>query len=118
MQNTPLRDDLRSVFNNVFRIGAALGRKFEASDMTIELRQAASLYAANYQVRAEGDDFMRDMQNRVAIPGFLTDGQSKGVLNVLMADARRSARGPHAADDRPRRRPGSCWRRFLTGVTE
>jgi len=89
MQNSPVRDDLRSVFNAAFKIGAALGRKFEASDMTIELRQAASLYAANYQCRDEGDDFMRDMQNRVAIPGFLTDGQSKGVLNVLMADARR-----------------------------
>ena len=89
MQNSPVRDDLRAVFNSAFRIGTALGRKFEASDMTVELRQAASLYAANYEVRPEGDDFMRDMQDRVAIPGFLTDGQSKGVLNVLMADARR-----------------------------
>jgi hypothetical protein len=88
MQNSPVRDDLRDVFNIAFKIGKALKRKFEASDMTPHLRQAAALYAANYQVR-EGDDFMRDMQNRVAIPGFLTDGQSKGVLNVLMADARR-----------------------------
>jgi hypothetical protein len=88
MQNTELSPADRNVLNAVYKIGAALGRKFEASDMTIQLRQAAAHYAAIYQLR-EDDDFMRDMKLRAANGAFLTDGQSKGVLNVLMADARR-----------------------------
>jgi hypothetical protein len=77
----------RALFNTAFKIGSALGRKFEASDMTIPLRQAAQEYALLYQ----GDfEFMVDMRNRMAGGAyFMSDGQAKGVLNLLMADARR-----------------------------
>lgn len=77
----------RAVFNAAYRIGAALGRKFEATDITVELRQAARLYAATY----EGDfEFMVLMRDEVAAGVFLFgDGQSKAILNCLMADAKR-----------------------------
>ena len=77
----------RDVFNAAYRIGVALGRKFETSDLTPELRQAARLYAASY----DGDfDFMVQMRDN-ATTGYLyfTDGQSKSILNCLMADAKR-----------------------------
>ena len=79
--------DQRAVFNAAFRIGNALGRKFEASDLTPELRQAAQLYAASY----EGDfDYMLQMRDQATLGGFwFNDNQSKGILNCLMADARR-----------------------------
>jgi len=79
--------DQRAVFNAAFRIGNALGRKFEASDLTPELRQAAQLYAATY----EGDfDYMLQMRDQATLGGFwFNDNQSKGILNCLMADARR-----------------------------
>jgi hypothetical protein len=79
--------DQRAVFNAAYRIGTALGRKFEASDMTPELRQAAHLYASTY----EGDfDYMAQMREQ-ANGGvmFFSDSQSKGILNCLMADAKR-----------------------------
>jgi hypothetical protein len=77
----------RAVLNAAFRIGSALGRKFEATDMTIELRQAAHLYAATY----EGDfEYMVGMRQEVTGGRmFFSDGQSKGILNCLMADARK-----------------------------
>ena len=77
----------RAVLNAAYRVGAALDRKFEASDMTIELRQAAQLYAATY----EGDfDFVIQFRDQLAGgPMFFTDGQCKGLLNCLMADAKR-----------------------------
>lgn len=79
--------DQRAVFNAAYRIGASLGRKFEASDMTIELRQAARLYAATY----DGDfDFMVAMRDSAAGGVmFFSDNQSKSILNCLMADAKR-----------------------------
>jgi hypothetical protein len=87
MQNSPLPADVRTVLNIAFKIGVALDRKFEVSDMTVELRQAARMYAATYQ----GDfEYMVTMRDAVASSGaFLSDGQAKGVLNCLMADARR-----------------------------
>lgn len=55
--------------------------------MTPQLRQAARQYAAEYS----GDfSFMVEMRAQVIGGNFLlSDGQAKGVLNVLMADARR-----------------------------
>lgn len=84
MQNTTSTRDL---LNAAFRTGIALNRKFEASDMTIELRQAARQFAAGY----EGDfDYMLQMRDAVAGSGaFLSDNQSKGVLNCLMAEGKR-----------------------------
>ena len=85
---TDMTAEMRSVFNVAYKIGVALGRKFEASDLTPELRQAARMYAASY----EGDfDYMVGMRDQVVAGtgAFFTDGQSKGVLNCLMADARR-----------------------------
>ena len=98
MNTTPLPVETRAILNAAYRVGAALGRKFEASDMTFELRQAAHIFADTYECRPEGDDFMRDMVAKVAYHQGLTDGQAKGVLNVLMADARRrlAARAPQA----------------------
>lgn len=93
MNNPSLPIATRELLNGTYRIGVALNRKFDASDMTPALRQAAVQYAATYQLRPEGDDFMRDMQDRVSMPGFLSDGQAKGVLNVMMADARRRLAG-------------------------
>lgn len=79
--------DQRAVFNAAYRIGAALGRKFEVADLTTELRQAAHLFAATY----EGDfDYMVQMRDSVTAGAmFFSDGQSKGILNCLMAEAKR-----------------------------
>ena len=91
-----MNDQTRAALNAAYRIGAALGRKFEGSDMTPELRQAAHLYAETY----EGDfDFVlqfRDQANGGVM--FFSDGQSKALLNCLMADAKRrmAARAPKA----------------------
>lgn len=93
MQNTELT--ARDMFNAAFKIGKALDRKFEASDMSPLLRQAARMYAASY----EGDfGYMVEMRAAVAGNGaFLSDGQAKGVLNCLMADARRRLSAKPAA---------------------
>ena len=82
-----MNTDQRAVFNAAYRIGTALGRKFEASDLTVELRQAARLYAASY----EGDfEFMVAMRENATLGGlYFSDGQSKSILNCLMADAKR-----------------------------
>lgn len=90
----------RALLNRAFKTGTALGRKFEALDMTPELRNAAKLYASIFRPTDEG--FMADMYLR-AISGFLSDGQSKGVLNVMMADARRrlAAKRPQAESATP-----------------
>ena len=90
----------RAVFNAAFRIGQALGRKFEVEDLTPELRSAARLYAAVYN----GDfDYMLGMRDQVVGGNFLlSNGQCKGVLNCLMADAkRRMAAKPSAAAAAP-----------------
>ncbi len=89
----------RALFNTAYRTGRDLGRKFEASDMTPSLRQAARAYAASYQ----GDlAWGIEMRDRVigGLGAFLTDGQAKGMLNILMADARRAMaqRAPKAAE--------------------
>lgn len=79
--------DQRAVFNAAYRIGIALDRKFETSDLTPELRQAAQLYAASY----DGDfTFMVSMRDQATLGGYwFSDGQSKSILNCLMADAKR-----------------------------
>ena len=92
-----LAPETRAVLNAAYRVGAALGRKFETTDLTSELRQAARMYAATY-----AGDFAYMVQMRDAVAGngaFLTDGQSRGALNCLMADARRrlAAKAPAAA---------------------
>ena len=91
-----MNEQHRAVLNSVYRIGVALGRKFEATDMTVELRQAAHLYASTY----EGDfDYMAQMRDQVnGGVMFFSDGQSKGILNCLMADAKRrmASRAPKA----------------------
>jgi hypothetical protein len=101
MQNTVIAPDARALFNAAFKVGTALGRKFEAADMSPALRQAARAYAASYA----GDfAYMVEMRDTVAVGGgFLSDGQSKGVLNCLMADARRrlADRKPAAAAKAP-----------------
>jgi hypothetical protein len=83
-----MNDETRAVLNSVYRIGKALDRKFEASDLTSELRQAARVYAATY----EGDfPYMLEMRDRVAAGVFIfaSDQVNKAILNCLMADARR-----------------------------
>lgn len=77
----------RALFNQAFKVGTALGRKFEATDMTVSLRQAAMEYATWYT----GDfEYMVDMHSRVTRGGwFMSDLQCKAVLNCLMAEARR-----------------------------
>jgi hypothetical protein len=79
--------DQRAVFNAAYRIGVTLDRKFEATDLTPELRQAAQLYAASY----DGDfAFMVSMRDQATLGGFwFSDNQSKSILNCLMADAKR-----------------------------
>jgi len=97
--------DQRAVLNAAYRIGVSLGRKFEATDVNVELRQAAHLYAAAY----DGDfPYMVDFHQRV-LGGvmFFSDGQTKGILNCLMADAKRrlADRAPKAviAEAKPAR---------------
>ena len=82
-----MNQDQRAVFNAAYRIGVALDRKFETSDLTPELRQAARLYAASY----EGDfPYMVEMAQSLTLgQGWFSDNQSKGILNCLMADAKR-----------------------------
>jgi hypothetical protein len=99
VQNDPTARDL---FNAAYKTSVALGRKFEVTDLTPALRQAARAYAASYA----GDfEFMVEMRARVigGVGAFLTDGQSKSVLNCLAADARRrlAARAPKPAADAP-----------------
>ena len=93
-----MTSDQRAVFNAAYRIGIALDRKFESTDMTPELRQAARLYAASY----DGDfDFMVSMRdNATAGSLFFSDNQSKSILNCLMADAKRrlAGRAPRASE--------------------
>jgi hypothetical protein len=90
----------RAVFNAAFRVGQSLGRKFETSDLTPELRQAARLYAACY----DGDfPYMVEMaQSATGGVMFFSDGQSKGILNCLMADAKRRMA------DRPKAQPAAA----------
>jgi len=88
----------RDLFNAAYKASVALGRKFEARDLTPELRQAARAYAASY----DGDfEYMVEMRAQViaGTGAFLSDSQSKGVLNCLAADARRrlAARAPKVA---------------------
>ena len=84
---TDMTAEMRNVFNAVYLVGKHLDRKFETSDLTPELRQAARMYAASY----EGDfEWMVGMRDQVILNGsFFTDNQSKGILNCLMADAKR-----------------------------
>ena len=98
---TDMTAEMRTVFNVAYKIGKQLDRKFEVSDLTPELRQAARMYAASY----EGDfEYLIDMRDRLiaANGAFLSDGQSKGVLNCLMADAKTAARRPPDAARRDR----------------
>jgi hypothetical protein len=89
--------DQRAVFNAAYRVGAALNRKFETSDLTPELRQAAQLFAASYG----GDfDFMLAMRDQATLGGYwFNDNQSKSILNCLMAEAKRrlAAKAPKPA---------------------
>ena len=88
MQTQTAPAEQRNVFNAVYLVGKHLDRKFETSDLTPELRQAARMYAATLRRRLR-------VHGRHARPGhrgngaFLSDGQSKGILNCLMADAKR-----------------------------
>ena len=85
---TDMTAEMRTVFNVAYKIGKQLDRKFEVSDLTPELRQAARMYAASY----EGDfEYLIDMRDRIMSGGasFLSDRQSAGVLNCLMADAKK-----------------------------
>ena len=67
--------------------------KFTEADVDGDLYEAASIYAYHY----EGDfQFMRDMHDR-RCAGKLTTGMAKGVLNCMLADARR-ARAATASD--------------------
>jgi hypothetical protein len=81
----------REILNAAYLIGRQLNRKFEASDISGAnapiLMQAARLFAATY----EGDfEYMVEMANNVATFGSLSVNQSKGVLNCLMAQARKN----------------------------
>lgn len=113
MQNLITEETRRALFNAAYRQGVALGRKFEAQDMTIELRQAALQYAATYQ----GDfPYMVEMASQT-LSGGLTDGQSKGVLNCLMADAKRrlASRAPRATSESASQAP---QHQYLTSVPD
>jgi Family of unknown function (DUF6011) len=60
-----------------------IGRKFEADDMTPGLRTAARKYLEDYDGTFE---FMVDLQDKFAGTGTLSDGQAKGVCNVIAAE--------------------------------
>ena len=85
----------RDLLNYAYLQGTALGRKFDASDVTrdAKLTQAARLYAATYKGTFE---YMRDMAHAVTVFGQLTPAQAKGTLNCLMADARHRLEAKHA----------------------
>lgn len=77
----------RAAMNAAYQIGVRQNRKFEASDVTSSpvLTQAAVAFAQTYQ----GDfEYMVEMRAAASL-GFLTANQAKGVLNCLMAEARR-----------------------------
>lgn len=78
----------RQTLNAAYKIGLGLGRKFEHTDVqgSPVLMQAARIYASNY----DGDfSYMVEMRNAALQTNSLTVGQSKGVLNCLMADAKK-----------------------------
>ena len=83
MQTQTAPAEQRNVFNAVYLVGKHLDRKFETSDLTPELRQAARMYAASY----EGDfDYMVGMRDHVIISGggaFLSDRRVDGHLELL-----------------------------------
>lgn len=80
--------DQRAAMNAAYKMGLALGRKFEARDITTDdsvLYQAAMAFAQTYHGSFE---YMTDMRSNASV-GFLSANQAKGVLNCLMAEARR-----------------------------
>lgn len=90
--------DQRAAMNAAYKIGTALGRKFEASDATNPvLFQAAMAFAQTYHGTFE---YMTDMRSNASV-GFLTANQAKGVLNCLMAEARRRVQAKPAATTAP-----------------
>jgi hypothetical protein len=69
-------------------VGTQLGRKFVEADMTPELRTAATEYALRYNGTF---DWLREQRPYAVRRSGLSDGRAKGVLNCLMAEARRLA---------------------------
>ena len=65
---------------------ASLDRKVEVTDVTEELRQAATAWAAAY---TGSFDFMLDMRADARGPRGLSVGKAKGVLNCWRADVNR-----------------------------
>jgi len=69
------------------------GRKFEITDLTADLEQAARTVSLNWISPSNGhwaNNFMYDMKTRALGKG-LSVGQAKGVLNVVRAEAKPAA---------------------------
>lgn len=76
----------KAKLNSAYKIGKQLGRKFEITDVTAELVVAAEIFTHQYA----GDFcYMLSMRDALGRFGHLTDAQAKGVLNCLMAEARK-----------------------------
>jgi hypothetical protein len=73
---------------------AGLGRKVEVTDVTEELRQAATAWAVAY---TGNFDFMLDMRADARSRQGLSVGKAKGVLNCWRADVNRRPKGQAAA---------------------
>jgi hypothetical protein len=76
----------KTKMNGAYIVGRDLGRRFETTDVTDQLAIAAEIFAHDY----DGNfPYMVEMKQSLGRWGRLTDGQVKGVLNCLMAEARR-----------------------------
>lgn len=76
----------KNKLNEAYKIGRDLGRKFEVTDITNALVVAAEIFTYQYNGTFE---YMQSMSDALARWGHLTDKQAAGVLNCLMAEARK-----------------------------
>jgi hypothetical protein len=76
----------------VEEMAKVLGRKFEASDVTPDLRATAADWVRRYNPNAESwcASFIGDLKKKAS--RGLTDGQVKGVLNCMAAEVRGARR--------------------------
>ena len=91
---------LRASIAEVVRLGLDLGRKFEPQDVIDNpwLRKVATDYALASE---DTSGFMWDMANAASGRYGLSNGQAKGVLNVIMARQRNNAAGAQASGGLP-----------------
>lgn len=80
-------DEFNAV-QDVITAKLAAGQKFTDADVTSSLAMAANVYAQRYTGTF---DYMTEMRAHAVAHHGLTTGQARGVLNCMLAEARRNA---------------------------